>query len=70
MKITLEFGNEEAREAMQAQRAGVYLCTLQDLDEEFRRRWKHGEKQETTWEEVRKVFFDALVERSVELLEE
>lgn len=42
MKVTLEFdGREERIESLQAQCAMEYLCALDAISNEVRRRWKY-----------------------------
>lgn len=58
---------EEQEDFDLARSAGKMLCAIEDFGRELRSRWKHGDVQETTWEEVRELWFSCLQDNQVDL---
>ena len=68
MKAILEFNFPEDREAYHdAVNGGPYRIALDDILEAFRSKVKYQEKQETTWEEARKLIIEKIRDAGVEL---
>lgn len=61
MKIILEFGHDEARQAEQAYRGPDYALATSDFQNYIRSKRKHGEYSEETQkaiEEIEQAFYD------------
>ena len=71
MKAKLEFDlPEEGAEYMYAIYGRNYLAVLESFSNELRTKYKHSDKQETTWEEVRELFQNCLNDYNVVLFRE
>jgi hypothetical protein len=61
MKIILEFGHDEARQAEQACRGPDYALATSDFQNYLRSKRKHGDYSEETQKEIEKIeqaFYD------------
>jgi hypothetical protein len=47
--------------------AQLWIDFAQELNEELRRKAKYGDKPETTWDEVRDLFFSIMKENDLKL---
>lgn len=67
MRARLEFElPEDAHEFKQALAGGKLCLFLSDFRERLRQRRKYGQTNETTWDEVEKLFFDMANDNGVD----
>ena len=69
MKVTLDFGDNEERDARAAVRWRDYWLCLARLREELRSRRKHGASESKTWEDAEALFLSLLGEYDITLAE-
>jgi hypothetical protein len=66
-KFSLTISAESNEELMPYIQAQLWIDFAQELNEELRRKAKYGDKPETTWDEVRDLFFSIMKENDLKL---
>jgi hypothetical protein len=70
-KAILKFNlPQEQYEFNIAKCGGTYLAMLEEFDQALRSKYKYEEKQETTWEEVRDLWYAHLNDNNIRLFED
>ena len=67
MKVTLDFNDDEERDARAAVRWRDYWLCLARLREELRSRRKHSDSESKTWEDAETLFLGVLGDYDITL---